>query len=160
MSPYAWLAILLVVSSMFGSTYFKGRTDGKAVVQEQWDAEKASAIIEAEKVRASNQSAIHAAEKKFATRAAKSRIVTRTIIEKVDHYVPNNTPLLPGGWRLLHDAAATGTEVIDPSGVATAPVAAATASRSVANNYAECREDKARLEALQTIIKSINGDEP
>jgi hypothetical protein len=38
-SPTAWLAAILLVAALFGGTYFKGRTDGKAVIRAEWDAD-------------------------------------------------------------------------------------------------------------------------
>lgn len=79
-------------------------------------------------------------------------VVTETIVKEVPVYVPVDTPPLPAGWRVLHDAAARG-QVPSPSAIPdAAPVAAQDAAATVAANYGACRADQARLRGLQEWI--------
>lgn len=67
------------------------------------------------------------------------------------------SPMLVGGVRVLHDAAASGSLPDDPeraSGTAD-PVAVATLLATVAANYQTCRADQEKLLALQTILKGV-----
>lgn len=78
------------------------------------------------------------------------QVVTETITKEVPVYVPSDTPDLPAGWRLLHDAAARG-EVPNPAGLAdAAAVPAQDAANTVIANYGTCRETAERLRAFQT----------
>ena len=66
----------------------------------------------------------------------------------------SNPPLSPS-FRLLHDAAATGSQAAEnPGGTDAAPVPVADVAETIAANYATCRTDQARLAALQDIIRN------
>lgn len=75
------------------------------------------------------------------------------IVKEVPVYVPFSTTCdLPGGFRLLHDAAARG-ELPDPAGIAdAAPVAAQDTAATVTDNYQQCRENTEQLTALQAWV--------
>lgn len=77
-------------------------------------------------------------------------VVTETITKEVPVYVPLDSPALPAGFRVLHDAAARG-QVPDPSAIPdAAAVAAQDAAATVAANYGACIDSAARLKAWQT----------
>jgi hypothetical protein len=75
------------------------------------------------------------------------KTVTQEVIREVPIYIPAATPPLPGGFRVLHDAAATGTPIdpaatsgaeVRPSGpeaAAPAPVPVTEAAEVVIENY-------------------------
>lgn len=76
-------------------------------------------------------------------------VVTETITKEVPVYVPLDSPALPGGFRVLHDAAARG-QVPDPAAIPdAAAVAAQDAAAIVAANYGACLENTERLKAWQ-----------
>lgn len=89
---------------------------------------------------------------------AEIRYVTRTIVERVPQYVPHQADVqYPIVWGLVrvHDAAATGA---DPATLPSAsgeldgspsPVKPSYFATVIAENYGQCREDQARLAALQ-----------
>ncbi len=82
-------------------------------------------------------------------------------MKEVPVYVSTDLPVLPAGMRVLHDAAATGralSETPDSGGADAAPVTPQDLARTVAENYASCREDQGRLEALQGIIRTFQED--
>lgn len=80
-------------------------------------------------------------------------VVTETITKEVPVYVPLDSPALPAGFRVLHDAAARG-EVPQPAAVAdAAAVAPADAARTIAANYGACLENSERLRAFQQWAK-------
>lgn len=84
--------------------------------------------------------------------ADRKRIVTVTkeVIREIPVYIPASTPALPGGFRVLHDSAATGVPLPDPTRQPPpAPVAAAAAAETVIDNYAACREQDAAYQRLQ-----------
>jgi hypothetical protein len=71
-----------------------------------------------------------------------------TIVQRVPVYVPLDSPLLPGGWRVLHDAAAASELPPPPGSAEAAPVEPRAAAETVAGNYARCHEDHAGYDAL------------
>lgn len=79
------------------------------------------------------------------------------IVKEVPVYVPFSTSCdLPGGFRMLHDAAARG-ELPDPTGIAdAAPVAAQDTAATVTDNYQRCRENTEQLIGLQAWITAQN----
>lgn len=109
---------------------------------------------QAETLRLAAQSKVSKAGTQFAEKAAKDRVITQVIIKEVDRYVPNSLPMLPGDFRLYHDAAAAGTQVDDSRRADAAPVSPRTVAATVAENYANSRYDQSRLEALQQIVKA------
>lgn len=79
------------------------------------------------------------------------------VIEKqVPIYLPADTPDLPGGFRLLHDAAAQGRAIAEgASGNEAAPVPAQTVALTVTENYASCLQDKERLRFYQQLYDKL-----
>lgn len=83
-----------------------------------------------------------------------------TIVREVPIYVPSDAAPLPGGFRLLHDAAALGA-VPDAAGIPdAAPVAAQDAASTVVDNYTTYHETAARLTALQDWVKQQQALNP
>jgi hypothetical protein len=77
------------------------------------------------------------------------------VIKEIPVLVPMDSPLLAGGFRVFHDAAASGHMPDDPAGAAraAAPVEAPTLASVVGENYAQCRAQAEQLLALQAILK-------
>jgi hypothetical protein len=70
--------------------------------------------------------------------------------------VPDGTPALPPGWRVLHDAAAEGVQLPDPASSApAAPVAAAEAAATVIRNYGSCRDQDDAYQRLQQWLQGV-----
>lgn len=83
-----------------------------------------------------------------------------TIVKEVPIYVPADSYPLPGGFRLLHDAAAIGA-VPDRAGIAdAASVPAQDAASTVVDNYTTCHETAARLTALQDWVRQQQALNP
>lgn len=83
-------------------------------------------------------------------------VAGETIIKEVPVYVPSDTPDLPGGFRVHHDAAAIG-ELPDPARVADAPaVPAQDVAATLAENYLVCRATAEQLTALQEWVRRQN----
>lgn len=82
------------------------------------------------------------------------RTVTQTIIKKVPVYVKSTDCPMPGGFRVLHDAAANG-EVPDPARIPdAAPAAAQDVAETIAANYGTYREVAERLIGLQEWVRA------
>lgn len=143
--------IAVVVFWGLHHVYGLGQTAGRAEVQLKWD--------KAEAVRAKAVDVRKDAQAKV-TKEVEIQYVDRwntiveqgaTVIKKVPVYVPANTPDLPAGMRVLHDAAATGTDP-DSLSVATGstaprPVPAQDFATTVTENYTGCRRNAADLDA-------------
>lgn len=145
--------LCLAVYAGAAHIYHLGDTAGAARVQQAWDKEKLAAQ-KAVATRAEQQTtATHAVETVYVDRWNTITEKGKTIIKEVPTYVPASTPPLPGGWRVLHDAAATGTDPDTVSkaagGAAAAPVPAQDAIATVVDNYTGCRRNAAAVEAWQ-----------
>lgn len=83
---------------------------------------------------------------------AKERIHTevKELIREVPIRVPaaSSCPL-PGGWRMLHDAAATGNPPPPPGGPDDPPASPQDAAATVVDNYGTCRDIANQLRGLQ-----------
>lgn len=151
----AALMAVLIFAGVEWKIYQAGKESGRQQVQQRWDAQVYAAERQAAEQAAVQQQVITKTVTQFVEKAAQERIVYRDIIKEVENVVPNTLPMLPGDFRVLHDAAAAGValpEVGDPARADAAPVAPATVAATVAGNYAGCRYDQGRLEALQKII--------
>lgn len=98
---------------------------------------------------------------RYVERAAEERVVYRDILKEVPVYVSSDLPVLPAGFRVLHDAAATGRalpETGNPPSTDAAAVTPQDLARNLAENYARCREGQGRLEALQGVVKTFVVD--
>lgn len=147
-------AAALLILAIFGYGFSKG----SGYKQAKWDAEKQRQAEMAEMQRQSWQSSIDKGTTKFAAKAAKDRVIVQTIIKEVDRYVPITDPVLSGGFRLFHDAAATGEVIDDSKRTDAAPVTSATVARVIADNYASCNYEKQRVILLQDVVRVLNGD--
>lgn len=92
--------------------------------------------------------------------AQRDRVITKEVIRYAQVTPPADRCLLPGPWRLRHDAAATGNPLEDagtgPLGAgAGAPVEDAAALETVAENYQSARECFAKLDYWQERYRTI-----
>ncbi len=149
---------LLMLAGAGWKCHLEGRRSGAAEVRAQWEAQ-AIAIERVAHERASeNQRVITKVVTRFVEKAAQERVIVRDQIREVENYVPSTLPVLPGDFRVFHDAAATGLPLPgadDPGRAGAATVKSETVAVTVAENYAGCREDRRRLEALQEIVAKI-----
>lgn len=127
------------------------------------ECERANAAIETvvHKQAEEQQKVVTRYLTQYVERAAEERVVYRDIVKEVPVYVSTDLPVLPAGMRVLHDAAATGRalpETGNSPSTDAAPVTPQDLARTVVENYASCREDQGRLEALQGIIRTFQAD--
>lgn len=154
-------AVLVIVTGLTWLSYVKVKSIGAAEERVVWQA-KLDAIERAAQERAKqNQQVITKTITKFVTKAAEDRVVYRDQIKEVEKYVPSTLPLLPADFRVYHDAAAAGVPIPaagDTARADAAPVAPTTVAATIADNYAACRYDQERLEALQAIVRALTHD--
>lgn len=139
------IAGVLVVLAILAGTYAKGRNDES----DSWRlkvAEQREAAAEKERELAR---AIGAQARDLAAARGKREVITQTQVREVEHYVPmvleseaaRQCARLPGGWRVLHDAAAAGLPAPPPAPVGTPDTPGPTPTdslRAVVGNYGQC----------------------
>lgn len=148
-APYRWLAVVALIAAVFAFGWLKGAQHGERRL------EKAQIAAEREATRLANKRVVVTTriERKYLPQLTRERVVTETIIKEVDRYVPVSDCPLSLGFRVFHDAAASG-EVPDPARITDgAAVTAKEAASTVAENYGACREDQLRLKGLQEWIR-------
>lgn len=115
---------------------------------------KLTAETQAETLRLAGQHKINQIDRTFVAKTEKQAKVDRTISDKVEQNVPSTLPLLPGSFRVQHDAAATGEEIDDSRTADAAPVAPRTVASTITRNYKSARSDKERLAELQEVVRA------
>lgn len=155
-----------VVAVLLGLVYRMGYSSGSDSVMAQWSAAKLKqqeVVNEALAKQASEYEVRLAAAKSVGdatvVEVERVRVVTRTIVEKVAVYVPSDTPPLPAGWGVLHDAAARGDPAPEDSAAAIraygAGPSAQDAAETVVENYGTYHEIAARLTGLQRYVNEV-----
>lgn len=131
----------------FGSRRY---AEGEAAVQAKWDEAVRRGEREVQRLKAEAGKVTVRTETVYVDRIKTIREESDAIVREIPVFVPAGACELPGGFRLLHDAAARGGAVPDPAALAdAAPVAAQDATRTVAENYGACGETAQRLTSLQ-----------
>ena len=147
-----WLALAVLVAAATGWGWVKGA----ASVQAEWDTERAAQTVTVLRVQVKQTEVTERIVTQYVDRVRVVRETADAVIREVPVYVPQSCDAdgrLPAGWRVLHDAAASGGAA-DPSTVAHAqPVAPDTAASTVARNYGTCRETAEQLTALQQWVR-------
>lgn len=155
--PYAaiakWVVLALLVAFIswrihaYGAAKFKA---GQASTQAKWDAAVERGRKEVERLRTAAGKVTVKTETVYVDRVKVIREKGDAIVREVPVFVPAGAAQLPGGFRLLHDAAAAGGPVPEAAGIAdAAPVDAQAAASTVTGNYAEFHEVAQRLTSLQ-----------
>lgn len=157
MSPvpliYRWLALLALAGALLAFGWVKGAGH----VQARWDAATTKDSLRVAVVKQKQAEATVQVVTKYVDRVRTVHVVGEAIIKEVPVYVPSDTPDLPGGFRLLHDAATVG-EPPDPARVADAsPVPTQDVAATVAENYLICRATAEQLTSLQEWVSRQSG---
>jgi hypothetical protein len=143
-----WLALASLVAASAGWGWVRGARS----VQADWDAERAAQTITVLRVQAAQAQVTERVVTQYVDRVRIVREQADAIIREVPVHVPAKCDpdgRLPAGWRVLHDAAASG-RLADAARAADAqPVAPDAAAETVARNYGTCRETAEQLTALQ-----------
>jgi hypothetical protein len=154
-----WLALAILVAAATGWGWVKGA----ASVQAEWNAERAAQTITVLRVKVAQAEVTERVVTQYVDRVRIVRETADAIIREVPVYVPAQCDpdgRLPAGWRVLHDAAASGGAA-DPATVAHAqPVAPDAAAETVTRNYGTCRETAEQLTALQQWVREQAALQP
>ncbi|WP_218187343.1 hypothetical protein [Pseudomonas sp. NBRC 111143] len=147
--PWKLLGLTAIVTvSVIGGCHY-----GESTVNAAWDAERAAAKLAAAQTATTQAEVTTQVVTQYVDRVQVVKERGKEIIKEVPVYVSSAVTCdLPGGFRVLHDAAAQG-ELPDPAGVADAPAASVeTAAATVVENYATYHEVAEQLKALQSWV--------
>lgn len=125
----AWVLIALMASHwLWGEwRYDKGYTKAQNEIEAETKIIVEERIVETTKV-----------ETVYVDRIREIKVKGDEIIREVEVFVPVDSGMLGGGWRLFHDASARNT-IPDPAEIPhAAPVAAQDAAAVVSENYTAC----------------------
>ena len=148
-------AVLTLLIGAEWALYVKARNVGRNEVQALWDAQVKAAELQVLQEEKRQQKVATKIATQVVASAAKERVVYRDIIKEIPNYAPTDLPVLPGSFRVFHDAATRGSKLPedrDSSGIDAATVSVETLAETVVENYRACREDRARLEGLQGVV--------
>lgn len=148
--PYRVLALILLAVALVGFGWVKGADQ----VHAEWDAAVLKQNLTTARVQKKQAEATVQVVTKYIDRVRVVQVAGDTIIKEVPQYVPSDSCLLPAGFRVLHDAAASNT-VPNPVSVANAPaVPAQDVATTIATNYRQYFELATQLEALQEWVRA------
>ena len=150
LNPTRWLVMLGAVAALwFGYMAWADHQQGIG-----YDKAQAEYAVQAKKADDKREAVAPVVEAAHQKALAKIVTVTQTIIKEVPIYVKATDCAMPGGFRVLHDAAAHGT-VPDPARIADAASApAADVASTGASNYGTCHETAQRLTDLQAWVRA------
>jgi hypothetical protein len=145
---------ILAAAGLAVIVWLAGLVHGLNVGQHRVDELVAKQTTEAVRVAKVRDKATQKVLIRYLPAKAKQEVITETIIKEVDRYVPSTAPVLSGGFRVFHDAAAEGVPLPGtPAGIDAPAVTAKEVAGTVAKNYGDCRADQLRLEELQNWIR-------
>lgn len=154
LTPRFWIAVA-AAAALVALSAFMYRAGGLSV-KANWDAENLREAKAAHRTAERRAEVTNEVAGRHEQHRQKVRVITKELFREVDRYVPvavDNCPL-SGGFRLFHDAAATG-EIPDPARLAdAAAVTTREAAITIADNYGACRENGIQLESLQEWIRA------
>jgi hypothetical protein len=151
---FKWIVIGLLMVLAYGV----GQIQGRGAVHEEWREEQAKSALEATRVITRQGEATEKVVTLYREKKGAVQVVTQTVEKEVVRYVPeSHDPVLPFGWRMLHDAAASGAlpETTYGIDVAARDIKASAAARAVIGNYGTCHENALQLQALQDWIRKM-----
>jgi hypothetical protein len=159
-----WAVVGLAIVGLTLGAYRHGRHVAEGEIAE---AQRTVAIAYAARIVEQQDEADRLAEQNAAQRSAREaqdRVITKEITRYVETTPAAIRCRLPGTFRLLHDAAATGQPAFATTGpladAAADPVEDATALEIVGDNYAACRDAIAKLEGWQRRQRALPGTAP
>jgi hypothetical protein len=166
MSPILRKALyVLAVLLLTVATVFQLRADSKAIAQQadsikQLKADKRDLEGSIKDLK-DKQVEVQAIDTARVQSAERIRTITKEVLHEVPVYLPaaDAAVLLPPGWRVLHDAAAQGSQAASAAsatgGPDAAPITAEAAAVTVVENYGTCLDTADRLAKLQDYVTQV-----
>lgn len=141
-----WFCLGIIL--LLGCSHWYAFHRGEAKVQDRWDLaiERGKELVKGLKEK---QGAIETQVViKYVDRVKVIHEKAKTIEKLVPIYIPADTPDLPAGFRVLHDAAATNTVPEPTSGIGAFPVAVKDVATTLNFNYELCHDEREKLASL------------
>lgn len=154
--PYKVIAAVLALALLFGGTYWKGYSSGRAIAAEeiqQFKDKNAKIIADLERKNAQVK------ERVVTQYVDRVRVVKQQEVVYRDRAIASvpQQAVMSNGWVYLHDASATSNEAdveessdAKPSGVTDTQALAA-----IVSNYARCNANATQLESLQDWVRQM-----
>lgn len=148
---WVWVgAALLGVTLYWGHTRYEA---GELAVQAKWDESVAAGKAEVERLKAEAGKVTVRVETKTVEKIVTIREKARVIYQDREIFVPADSGMLPGGFRVYFDAATQNT-IPDAASIANAaPVAVTDVADTYAYNAEQCRVAYATVEGWQEWAK-------
>lgn len=141
---YAFAGVLVIQVFLCYHFYNKGQDD----IQQKWNATKEAGKAVGGKLKAKQNEVTATTITKYVYTEKVIREKGKVLTQLIPHYIPIDALDLPSGFRVLHDAAATGTLPGPTAGVEARPVPLAVATETITGNYSHCQVEKEKLRAL------------
>lgn len=121
---------------------------GQKDTQDKWDESRklGQAIVEDLRLRANAVVTVIEHRVETETRLIKEK--GDVIVEKIPVYIPASTPDLPGGFRVLHDAASA-SRVPTEAELPGLPVSVAATTKTIVENYATCHTWQSQVQGWE-----------
>ena len=144
-ASWRWFLFCLFCAGLIAFGFVKGQAN----TQIKWDKSVIQQKELASQIKQDQADATVQVITQYVDRIQVVKQHKNTLINEVTRYVQADTPDLPTGFRLLHDAAATGRNVGSTGSADAQPVSAQDIASTVVENYGICRETTEQLSALQ-----------
>lgn len=151
------IGMALLALAVLAGTYLLGFSQGTDHEQAKaLEAHNRALAAKASDVAAAASAAVRV-EYKYIDRVRTIYKQGAAYTKEVPVYVPASTPDLPAGFRVLHDAAATGRDLDRAPGVEAESVPAQDLARTIVDNYSQCRELAERHAALIDVVEEFEA---
>lgn len=151
--PWRLIAVVMVLAGLFTAGWVNGRNHN----ERQWQARIAAQQRHVEQVQSKQAAAAAQVVTQYVDRVRVVHEAGATITKEIPVYVSRDACPLPGGFRVLHDAAATGQPPDPTRPVDASPVAVDDAAETVTGNYEACRANAEQLTALQDWVRQMRA---
>ena len=153
---YAGIAVVVALGTMHLTLVHKAVKANDGKWEQRIAAEQAAYAKKVAELQAKQSAVVERTVVQFRDRVKVIKEKGDEIVKEVPSLVGTECALT-GGMRVLHDSAALGSLPDDPIGAAraAASVDAVTLGATVAQNYAACRAEFAKLTSLQQLVTSL-----
>jgi hypothetical protein len=158
--PYLPIVYAVGVALILSVTFVGGCNYGGDRVQAKWDKSVAKGKAEVERLKSEAGKVTVRVETKTVEVVRTVKVKGDTIVRQVPIYISRDLPELPGAFRVLHDAAATGALPNPASFPDATPIAPQDVASTTADNYTACRVNAATLAGLQEWVREQHKVNP
>jgi len=142
-----WVCAGFILYSVALGWFFHHK--GAAAVQKKWDMAVVLGTLIVNDLRAGQGKITTVTEVKYLDRIKVIHEKGETITKLIPQFIPNGSCDLPGGFRVLHDAAVTSTIPTAAEGTNAAAVSIEDTATTVIGNYTQCNGAISDLQGLR-----------